>query len=199
MFSFHDEDLGFCYKLAITVLTTTDKLVYLHLRLMLWQIQGKVGKCLDMWVRQGMIGLSKLPYASQVVTICKKKKKKNKQTNKKQTKKKTKWQKCWNMNMHQLLEIKFDSSWECFSFQCINEALQAIHNCQWFTSFVWCKGTYRCPWRRHISKGLLLELDPLTYTTSLVSHLNYWMLGLVSTASWRCVYMTNNSLWFCFT
>ena len=72
VFSLHDEDLGFCNKLTHTTQTMTDRPVYLPLRMILQQLQVKAHKCLDTWLRQGIIRPSRSPYASQVVTVCKK-------------------------------------------------------------------------------------------------------------------------------
>ena len=72
VFSLHDEDLGFCDKLAHTITTTSDKPVYLPHRTIPKQLQGEVRKCLDTWLRQGIICPSKSPYASQVVIVRKK-------------------------------------------------------------------------------------------------------------------------------
>ena len=72
MFSLHDEDLGFCSKLAYTIPTMTDRPVYLPHRTIPWQLQSEVHKCLDTRLRQGIIRPSRSPYASQVVIVCKK-------------------------------------------------------------------------------------------------------------------------------
>ena len=42
VFLLHDEDLGFCTKLAHSISTTTEKPVYLPHRTILRQLQGKV-------------------------------------------------------------------------------------------------------------------------------------------------------------
>ena len=72
VFSLHNEDLGICNKLAHTILTTTDRPVYLPYRAISQQLQGKVCKCLGIWLRQGIIRPSRSPYASQVIIVCKK-------------------------------------------------------------------------------------------------------------------------------
>ena len=72
VFLLHDEDLGFCDKLAHLIPTTTDKPVYLLHRTIPRQLQGEVRKCLDTWLRQGIIRPSKNLYASQVVIVSKK-------------------------------------------------------------------------------------------------------------------------------
>ena len=46
----------------------TDRSVYLPHRTVLQKLQGEVHKCLDTWLRQGIIRPSKIDYASQVVT-----------------------------------------------------------------------------------------------------------------------------------
>ena len=72
VFSLCDEDLGLCDHLKHTILTTMDKLVYLPHRTILVQLQAEVCKCLDAWLRQGIIHPSRSPYASQVVIVQKK-------------------------------------------------------------------------------------------------------------------------------
>ena len=72
VFLLHNEDLGFCNKLACSIPITTEKLVYLPHRTIPRQLQGEVQKCLDMWLGQGIIRPSKSPYASQVVIVRKK-------------------------------------------------------------------------------------------------------------------------------
>ena len=47
--------------------------------------------------------------------------------------------------MCQLLEIEFYSGQGCFSLSRIDEALQAVHNCQWFTSFDLAQGYLQMP------------------------------------------------------
>ena len=72
VFSLFDRDLGFCDALKHSIPTTTDKPVYLPHRQIPVQLQSEVRKCLDNWLKQGIIRLSKSPYASQVVIVCKK-------------------------------------------------------------------------------------------------------------------------------
>ena len=67
-----DEDSGLCDHLKHTIPTTTTKPVYLPHRTIPVQLQTEVRKCLDTWLRQGIIRPSRSPYASQVVIICKK-------------------------------------------------------------------------------------------------------------------------------
>ena len=72
VFSLFDRDLGFCDVLKHSIQTTTDKPVYLPHRQIPVQSQSEVRKCLDNWLKQGIIRPSKSPYASQVVIIRKK-------------------------------------------------------------------------------------------------------------------------------
>ena len=55
LFSLGDEDLGLCDHLKHTIPTTTDKPVYLPHRTIPVQLQAEVRKCLDTWLRQGII------------------------------------------------------------------------------------------------------------------------------------------------
>ena len=72
VFSLHDEELGYCDLIKHTILTTTEKPVYLPHHTIPRQLQGEVHKCLDAWLHHGIIRPSKSPYASQVVIVCKK-------------------------------------------------------------------------------------------------------------------------------
>ena len=81
-------------------------------------------KCLDTWIRQGIITPSKSPCASQVVIV-----------------KKT--GEIWHcVNYWKLNSIVVR---DAFPLPCINEALQAVHNCQWFTSFDLVQGYLQMP------------------------------------------------------
>ena len=55
VFSLGDEDLGLCDHLKHTIPTTMDKPVYLPHRTIPVQLQAEVRKCLDTWLRQGII------------------------------------------------------------------------------------------------------------------------------------------------
>ena len=67
VFSLFDGDLGFCDVLKHSIPTTTNKPVYLPHRQIPVQLQSEVRKCLNNWLKQGIIRPSKSPYASQVV------------------------------------------------------------------------------------------------------------------------------------
>ena len=71
VFPLHDEDLGFCDKIKHTIPTTSDRPVYLLHCTIPPQLLGEVHKCLDTWLRQGIIRPSQSPYASQVVIMQK--------------------------------------------------------------------------------------------------------------------------------
>ena len=71
-FLLHDEDLGYCDHIIHTILTTTDKQIYLPHRTIPRQLQGEVCECINNWLQQGVIHLYNSPYASQVVIVCKK-------------------------------------------------------------------------------------------------------------------------------
>ena len=72
VFSLFDRDLGFCDVLKHSIPTTTDKPVYLPHWQISVQLQSEVRKCLDNWLKQGIIRPSKSPYVSQVVIVWKK-------------------------------------------------------------------------------------------------------------------------------
>ena len=72
VFSLHDEDLNYCDQLTHTVLTSTDKPVYLPHRTIPRHLQGEVCECFNTWLHQGTIHPSNSPYASQVVIVHKK-------------------------------------------------------------------------------------------------------------------------------
>ena len=67
-----DEDLGLCDCLKHMIPTTKDKPVYLPHHTIPVQLQAEVQKCLDIWLRQGIIQPSGSPYALQVVIVHKK-------------------------------------------------------------------------------------------------------------------------------
>ena len=125
VFSLHNEDLGFCDKLAHTIRTTTDKPVYLPHRTIPKQLQGEVRKCLDTWLKQGIICPSKSLYASQVVIVRKK------------------TGKIWLCVDYCKLNSMVVR--DAVPLPQINEALQAVTNCQWFTSFDLAQGYLQMP------------------------------------------------------
>ena len=115
MLSLCNEDLGLCNCLKQTIPTTTDKPVYLPHWTILVQLQAEVCKCLDAWLRQGIIQPSHSPYTSQVVITCKKS---------------GEIRLC--INFRALNAVTIHNS---FPLPRIKEALQAVKAAVWFTSF----------------------------------------------------------------
>ena len=115
VFSLFDGDLGFCDVLKHSIPTTTDKPVYLPHRQIPVQLQSEVRKCLDNWLKQGIIRLSKSPNASQVVII----------------RKKTGEIRLF-VDFRKLNAISIRDS---FPLPRVEEALQAVQAAVWFSSF----------------------------------------------------------------
>ena len=115
VFSLYDGDLGFCDALKHSIPTTMDKPVYLPHWQIPVQLQQEVRKCLESWLKQGIICPSKSPYASQVVNVCKKS------------------GEIWLcVDFRKLNAISIRDS---FPLPRIEEALQAVQAAVWFTSF----------------------------------------------------------------
>ena len=115
VFSLHDEDLGFCNKMKHTIPMTSDRPVYLLHCTFPPQLLGEVSKCLDTWLRQGIIRPSQSPYTSQVVIVQKK-----------------------TGEIHLCMDYQKPNSItvrDIFSLPRIDEALQAVHSSNWFSSF----------------------------------------------------------------
>ena len=120
VFSLYDGDLGFCDALKHSIPATMDKPVYLPHWQIPVQLQQEVRKCLESWLKQGIIRLSKSPYASQVVIVRKKS------------------GKIWLcMDFQKLNAISIRDS---FPLPRIEEALQAVQAAVWFTSFNLAQG-----------------------------------------------------------
>ena len=120
VFSLFDGDLGFCDVLKHSIPTTTDKPVYLPHRQIPVQLQSEVRKCLDNWLKQGIIRPSKSPYASQVVIVCKKTGEIN-----------------LCVDFRKLNAISIHDS---FPLPRVEEALQAVQAAVWFSSFDLAQG-----------------------------------------------------------
>ena len=120
MFSLYDGDLGFCDWLKHSIPTTTDKPVYLPHRQIPIQLQSDVKKCLDGWLKVGIIQPSKSPCASQVVIVRKKT-----------------GEICLCVDFRKLNAISIRDS---FPLPHIEEALQAVQAAMWFTSFDLAQG-----------------------------------------------------------
>ena len=118
--SLFDGDLGICDVLKHSIPTTTDKPVYLPHQQIPVQLQSEVRKCLDNWLKQGIICPSKSPYALQVVIV---------------RKKTGEIRLC--VNFRKLNAISIHDS---FPLPCVEEALQAIQAAVWFSSFDLAQG-----------------------------------------------------------
>ena len=120
VFSLFDRDLGFCDVLKHSIPTTTDKPAYLPHRQIPVQLQSEVRKCLDNWLKQGIIRPSKSPYASQVVIVRKK-----------------------TGEIHLCVDFRklnAVSICDSFSLPHVEEALQAVQAAVWFSSFDLAQG-----------------------------------------------------------
>ena len=120
VFSLHDDDLRFCDWIKHTIPMTMDKPVYLAHCTIPPQLQGEVHKCLDTWLQQGIIRPSQSPYASQVVIV---------------QKKTGEIHLCvdyWKLNS---ITVR-----DAFPLSRIDEALQAVHSSNWFSSFDLAQG-----------------------------------------------------------
>ena len=98
----------------------TMKPVYLPHRTILVQLQTEVRKCLDTWLKQGIIRPSRSPYASQVVIVCKK-----------------------TGEIHLCIDFRALNAvtiHDSFPLPRIEEALQAVKSAIWFTSIDLAQG-----------------------------------------------------------
>ena len=120
VFSLYDGDLGFCDALKHSIPTTTDKPVYLPHRQIPVQLQQEVRKCLESWLKQGIIRPSKSPYASQVVIV---------------RKKSGEIRLCVDFRKLNAISIR-----DSFPLPRIEEASQAVQAAVWFTSFDLAQG-----------------------------------------------------------
>ena len=120
VFSLYDGDLGFCNALKHSIPTTMDKPIYLPHRQIPVQLQQEVRKCLESWLKQGIISPSKSPYASQVVIV---------------RKKSGEIRLCVDFRKLNAISIR-----DSFPLPRIEEALQAVQAAVWFTSFDLAQG-----------------------------------------------------------
>ena len=120
MFSLCDEDLGLCDCLKHTIPITTDKPVYLLHHTIPVQLQAEVRKCLDTWLKQGIIRPLRSPFMSQVVIVRKK-----------------------TGEIHLCVDfcaLNAVMIQDSFPLPRIEEALQAVKAAVWFTSFDLAQG-----------------------------------------------------------
>ena len=115
VFSLHDEDLRFCDRIKHTIPMTMDKPVYLAHCTIPPQLQGKVHKCLDTLLQQGIIRPLQSPYTSQVGIVQKKT-----------------GEICLCIDYCKLNSITVR---DAFPLPRIDKALQADHSSNWFSSF----------------------------------------------------------------
>ena len=120
VFSLYDGDLGYCDKLKHSIPTTTNKPVYLPHHQIPIQLQLAVRKCLDAWLKAGIIRPSKSPYASQEVII---------------RKKTGEIHLCIDFRKVNAISIR-----DSFPLPRIEEALQAVQAAIWFSSFDLAQG-----------------------------------------------------------
>ena len=120
VFSLYDGDLEFCDALKHSIPTTTDKPIYLPHRQIPIQLQQEVRKCLESWLKQGIIRPSKSPYTSQVVIV---------------RKKSSEIRLCVDFRKLNAISIR-----DSFPLPRIEEALQAVQAAVWFTSFDLAQG-----------------------------------------------------------
>ena len=120
VFLLFDGDLGLCDVLKHSIPTTIDKPVYLPHWQIPVQLQSEVRKCLNNWLKQGIICPSKSPYASQVVIVRKKTSKI-----------------CLCVNFRRLNAISIHDS---FPLPRVEEALQVVQAAVWFSSFNLAQG-----------------------------------------------------------
>ena len=120
VFSLYDGDLGYCEKIKHSIPTTTEKPVYLPHRQIPIQLQSEVRKCLEAWLKAGIIRPSKSPYTSQVVIV---------------RKKTGEIRLCIDFRKLNAILVR-----DSFPLPRIEEALQAVQAAIWFTSFDLAQG-----------------------------------------------------------
>ena len=123
VFSLHDEDFSFCDKTKHTIPMTLDRPVYLLHHTIPPQLLGEVHKCLDTWLRQGIIRPSQSPYASQVVIV---------------QKKTGEIRLCMDDQKLNSITVR-----DAFPLPRIDEALQAVHSSNWFSLFDLVQGYFQ--------------------------------------------------------
>ena len=120
VFLLFDGDLGFCDILKHSIPITTVKPVYLPHQEIPVQLQSEVRKCLDNWLKQGIIRPSKNPYTSQVVIV---------------RKKTGEIRLCVDFRKLNAISIR-----DSFPLPRAEEALQAVQATVWFSSFDLAQG-----------------------------------------------------------
>ena len=114
------------------------------------QLQTEVHKCLDTWLKQGIIHPSRSPYISQVVIVCKK------------TGEISLCIDFWALNA-----VTFHDS---FPLPQIEEALQAVKSAMCLPQLIWLKGTFNWQWMRLTSIKQHSVQARLAFTSLLRCH-----------------------------
>ena len=117
----------------------TDNSVYLQYCMIPRQLQGKVCKCLDTWLCQGIIWPSKGPYALQVVIVHKRS-----------------GEICLYIDYHKL---NSNTVSDAFPLPQIDKTMQAVHSSNWFLSFDFTQGYLQLAMQEDDMKKTVLELD----------------------------------------
>ena len=178
VFSLCDEDLGLCDCLKHTIPTMTTKPVYLPHHTIPVQLQTEVRKCLDTWLKQGIICPSRSLHASQVVIV---------------RKKTGEIHLCINFRALNAVTVR-----DSFPLPRIEEALQAVKSAMCFTSIDLAQGYLQLAMDEadihktafHAGSSGLYEFTHMPFGLSNV--------GASFVASWRCVLVTNNISHSCF-
>ena len=113
VFWLHSEDLVYCNWITHTIPMMTDVPVYLPNHMRPPKIQGEVQKCLDTWLRQGIIRLSKSAHIFWVVIVWKKTKEIHL---------------CINYSKLNSITLQ-----DAFQLPQTEEVLQTIHSSMWFS------------------------------------------------------------------
>ena len=174
-----DKDLGLCDHLKHTIPTTTNKPVYLPHCTNPVQLQMEIHKCLDMWLKQGIIHPSQSPYASQVVIIHKKS-----------------GELCLCIDVCAFNTITLHDS---FPLLWIKEALQAVKAAVWFTSFNLAEGYLQLAINEADIHKTAFCVGLQVCTSLLVCLSDSLMQVLVFVTSWRCVLGTSSIIRSCST
>ena len=174
IFSLFDGDLGFCEVLKHSIPTTTDKPVYLPHRQIPVQLQSEVRKCLDNWLKQGIIRPSKSPYASQVVIVCKKT---------------DEIRLCVDFGRLEAISIR-----DSFPLPRVEEALQVVQAAVWFSCFDLAQGYLQMAKEEqdilktafHTGSSGLYEFTRMPFRLTNVGARPF-------ADSWKCVLRTSNT------
>ena len=157
----------------------TMKPVYLPHRTIPVQLQMEVRKCLDTWLKQGIICPSRSPYTSQVVIV---------------RKKTGEIRLCIDFRALNAVTIR-----DSFPLPRIEEALQAVKSAMWFTSIDLAQGYLQLAMdEADIHKTAFRAGSSGLYEFTQYAIRSVKLREQVFVASWRCVLGTNNISHSCF-